>query len=67
MEEAKVVALHINGNMTLKSVAGLLTGVLFFSSVVAGSCLLDGVIYTKLWLYLDPSPSLLCELTLTVA
>lgn len=41
MEEASVVALHVNGNMTLKSDAGLLTGVLLFYS---GSCLLDGVI-----------------------
>lgn len=40
METVSVVALRVNGNMTLKGDAGVLIGVLLFSSVVAGFCLL---------------------------
>lgn len=40
MEEVSVAALRVKGNMTLKGDAGMLIGILLFSSVVAGSGLL---------------------------
>lgn len=39
-QEVSDVPLCVHGNVTLKGDAGVLAGVLLFSSVVAGSCLL---------------------------